>query len=195
AFSAGLSRAYAELGVEVAGLDVAGRVALVIGEESFSAARSTELSSPYTVVVVIGTGCIVALCVTAPVTELRIRTALGEVSAISIVEPTSCDVAGVVAFTVSKPGVGALFSAGLSRLYAAPVVVDAGFSVAGRVAYVVVEHSLSAPFSTSLSSPYAVPIVVLALRGVAGSIAYAIFEHWFKACLALTVPRTVAALA
>jgi hypothetical protein len=112
-----------------------------------------------------------------------------------MVEPTSCDVAGVVAQTVSKLGVGALFSAGLSRLYAAPVVVDAGFSVAGFVAYVFVEHCLSAPCSTSLSRPYAVPIVVLALGGVAGRIAYAIFEHWFKACLALTALGTVAALA
>jgi hypothetical protein len=168
---------------------------VVIGEESLSAPRSTELSSPYTVVVVVGTGFIVACCVTAPVTEPRIHAALGAVSAVFMVEPTSCDVAGVVARTVSKLGVGALLSAGLSRLYAAPVVVDAGFSVAGRVVYVAVEHCLSAPCSTSLSRPYAVPIVVLALRGATGSIAYAIAQHWFKACLALTVLRTVAALA
>jgi hypothetical protein len=112
-----------------------------------------------------------------------------------MVEPASRVEADVDAIIVSKPGVGALFSAGLSRLYAAPVVVDAGFSVAGSVAYVVVEHCVSAPCSTSLSRPYAVPIIILALRGATGSIAYAITQHWFKACLALTVLRTVAALA
>jgi hypothetical protein len=102
AFSAGLSRAYAELGVEVAGLDVAGRVALVIGEESLSAARSTELSSPYTVVVVVNTGLIVACCVTAPVTPLRIRTAYRTRSAEPLVKSTSCGVAGVVTRAIVK---------------------------------------------------------------------------------------------
>jgi hypothetical protein len=160
-----------------------------------SAVRSTELSSPYTVVVVVSTGFIIACYVTAPVTPLRVSAACRANSTVSMVESASCGVAGVVTRVISKRVVGALFSAGLSRPYAAPVVVDAVFSVAGSIAYVVVEHCLSALCSASLSSPYAVPVIVLALRGVAGSVAYPVVEHWFIACLVLTVTCTVAALA